>query len=525
VPDATSFTYSTSAPDAAFCNSSDAQVLTVYPVTRIDGRNFSIPVDGSGWTDLSGEALTVSYSRQQITKNTFEIKAGRRFLVEGNVIENSFSQDQAGWLMAITVRGLDMFNGWPSLQECGNCGKTIQDILIQNNVFQGACTWLDVLGNNTNGPSDNLRRVKLFNNLVTDVSDYWAGAFISGAPATCYGTGLVTSRAFEDLTLDHNTVVTGTGIMESSAPPGTRLNLTNNVLRFGFRGIANDVSGSGAAAWRNTVINGHKFAGNIMWGDRCAFRGINNGNCQSDDWGFQKQYYNGDTDGTAQEFNSNYWARQQEIGFRGMKPIVDATNTAPIVVTTANPHRCSTGDRVLIAGATGNDAMNGFWTIEARGPNTFALTGSNGNGAFAGVDATALPLTGACADLGLSPSSVFHAGAPDGRDVGADMSEIQKATGKAALRNIQWGTNSVTLQYSAPAGETCYTDLSADGFASTPLRTADSAARADRTVVIAGIAPGTTAYSYRLQCRSFQFAGVSTPPDAGSGTPPRVRGR
>ncbi|MEV0181700.1 choice-of-anchor D domain-containing protein [Streptomyces sp. NPDC050625] len=67
-------------------------------------------------------------------------------------------------------------------------------------------------------------------------------------------------------------------------------------------------------------------------------------------------------------------------------PVTGATNPAapnPIVITAAG-HGYVTGDIVAISGTTGNTAANGSWVIRVLTPDTFSLTGSRGNGAYAG---------------------------------------------------------------------------------------------------------------------------------------------
>lgn len=61
-----------------------------------------------------------------------------------------------------------------------------------------------------------------------------------------------------------------------------------------------------------------------------------------------------------------------------------ATNPAapqPIVVTAA-AHGFITGDIVAVSGVEGNTAANGSWSIRVLSPDTFALVGSRGNGAY-----------------------------------------------------------------------------------------------------------------------------------------------
>jgi Tfp pilus tip-associated adhesin PilY1 len=62
--------------------------------------------------------------------------------------------------------------------------------------------------------------------------------------------------------------------------------------------------------------------------------------------------------------------------------ITDASNAAPIVVTTSSAHGFSTGDRVIIEGVQGNDGANGTWAITVVSSTTFSLNSTNGTGAY-----------------------------------------------------------------------------------------------------------------------------------------------
>jgi hypothetical protein len=66
--------------------------------------------------------------------------------------------------------------------------------------------------------------------------------------------------------------------------------------------------------------------------------------------------------------------------------IVDASNTAPIVITTRPGNQnggWQTGDRVTISGVGGNTAANGTFTISRISETQFSLDGSIGNGPYA----------------------------------------------------------------------------------------------------------------------------------------------
>ncbi len=64
-----------------------------------------------------------------------------------------------------------------------------------------------------------------------------------------------------------------------------------------------------------------------------------------------------------------------------MPGIIGASNTAPIVITTAG-HGLTTGNVVFIIDVYGNYAANGTWTVTVIDAFTFSLNGSTGNGDY-----------------------------------------------------------------------------------------------------------------------------------------------
>jgi hypothetical protein len=67
-----------------------------------------------------------------------------------------------------------------------------------------------------------------------------------------------------------------------------------------------------------------------------------------------------------------------------------ATNATPIVITVSANNGLKSGDRIAIAGITGNTAANGEWTLAAVTATTFQLLGSAGNGTYGGTPRVAL---------------------------------------------------------------------------------------------------------------------------------------
>jgi hypothetical protein len=70
--------------------------------------------------------------------------------------------------------------------------------------------------------------------------------------------------------------------------------------------------------------------------------------------------------------------------------ISSGTNASPIVATIGAGHRLKNGDRIAIAGVTTLTAMNGDFSVDTVAATTLNLTGSAGNGAFAGTAVVAV---------------------------------------------------------------------------------------------------------------------------------------
>ena len=69
--------------------------------------------------------------------------------------------------------------------------------------------------------------------------------------------------------------------------------------------------------------------------------------------------------------------------------VTNATNDAPIVITTQHPHGLSSGAEVVVQNVTGNTAANNtatnpVWSVFVTGPTTFTLADSQGNASYTG---------------------------------------------------------------------------------------------------------------------------------------------
>lgn len=64
------------------------------------------------------------------------------------------------------------------------------------------------------------------------------------------------------------------------------------------------------------------------------------------------------------------------------RAVIDASNTAPIRITTGTNHGLVTGDLATLDGVLGNTAADGEWTVTRLSDTVFSLDGSTGTGAY-----------------------------------------------------------------------------------------------------------------------------------------------
>jgi hypothetical protein len=112
----------------------------------------------------------------------------------------------------------------------------------------------------------------------------------------------------------------------------------------------------------------------------------------------------------------------------------------------------------------------------------------------------------------LKSTSSYRAGAvnagADGADVGVDIRRLDQATGVVSgVRVLKTGRTQAIIRYGAPDGDACGgVDVSTTATFSSVQRFADSGPGRDRTVLAAGLTPGTI-YYYRVMCGGSKTTG------------------
>jgi hypothetical protein len=158
--------------------------------------------------------------------------------------------------------------------------------------------------------------------------------------------------------------------------------------------------------------------------------------------------------------------------------ITGATNATPIVVTFAANSGLKDGDRVAIAGITGNTAANGEWTLKFVTATTYQLLGSVGNGAYGG--------TPRCAQIfDQTPTMKGHTGT---LSVGGNLVGTLTLTAFNSLAEFTANDNSLLGAVVAPV-----LSASLQGITNVNATSASSSTKATSALVMAATNAGVEA--------------------------------
>jgi hypothetical protein len=129
-------------------------------------------------------------------KNLFELKTGKRVLLDGNILENCWADlptGQSGYAILLTVRA-----------ENGAAPQAdVSDITITNNIIRHAGAGISLSGHDNPTPSLQSKRIRIANNLFDDISGPSYGDGNVAGPND--GTFLKIGDP-SDVIIDHNTV-------------------------------------------------------------------------------------------------------------------------------------------------------------------------------------------------------------------------------------------------------------------------------------------------------------------------------
>jgi hypothetical protein len=177
----------------------------------------------TGAAGTSGAVPTATGTRW-VVKNLLEVKNGRGILIEGNLLEYSWAQDQKGYAILFTPAN----NGsapWTA----------VQDITFQYNTVRHVGAGMQIMGKDATRGSEYSRNIVVRHNLFDDVSTSWGG------PAGF----LVTGDGAEDVTIDHNTIIHTGFVVASAGEANPGFAFTNNMAKHNQWGIYGSGHGAG----------------------------------------------------------------------------------------------------------------------------------------------------------------------------------------------------------------------------------------------------------------------------------------
>jgi len=164
-------------------------------------------------------------------KNLFELKTGKRVLLDGNILENCWADlpiGQSGYAILLTVRA-----------EGGGAPQAdVSDITITNNIIRHAGAGISLSGHDSPTPSLQSQRIRIANNLFDDISgpDYGDGNVNGPNDGTFLKIGDP-----DDVLVEHNTILQ-TGAITWAYDTTENISLRNNIFHCfisdgGYQGI------------------------------------------------------------------------------------------------------------------------------------------------------------------------------------------------------------------------------------------------------------------------------------------------
>jgi hypothetical protein len=196
----------------------------------------------------------LAWRRRWQVKNLVETKNVRRLLVEGNVIENTWTDGQTGFAFVLKAENQTGRAPW----------TTTSDVTVRDNYIRNTGNAFNLSGHGSNAhPVVPSARITITNNLVEGVNV---------GPYTGQGMAFQILSGLSDAIITHNTIINqnveSAGLAFDGAP-SRRLVIHSNVFGAGRYGI----KGSGASPGAGTLERfapGALFQRNVLVGGDCA---------------------------------------------------------------------------------------------------------------------------------------------------------------------------------------------------------------------------------------------------------------
>jgi hypothetical protein len=204
--------------------------------------------------EIRGNHITkpLTWNGKWLTKNLIELKQGRRVLIAGNVMENSWPSGQAGYAFVL----------WSVNQQMTCTWCVTEHVIVQDNVIRNVAGGFNLAATGSNGlaayAAVPMNHLTIRNNVVIGLDNPAVG-----------GNGRIfqISDAIQYLVIEHNTAFSPSN---SSFLWGGNLPLSNHVVRNNLVGGGQyqifSVWGQGQIAWDHASggSSSSVFAGNVV---------------------------------------------------------------------------------------------------------------------------------------------------------------------------------------------------------------------------------------------------------------------
>ena len=203
------------APTIAGLVPSDIEIKQNYFFKPLRWRVGSAEYEGKHWT----------------IKNLFELKTGKRVLLEGNVMENSWADlpiGQSGYAIVLTIR----------TENDKAPQADVSDITIRNNIVKNCGAGITISGRDDGGKGIRSERITIVNNLFDNINGKEFGDLNVNGPND--GTFIKLGEPY-DVIVDHNTIFQ-TGPITWVTKKMEGFTFTNNITNsransVGYQGI------------------------------------------------------------------------------------------------------------------------------------------------------------------------------------------------------------------------------------------------------------------------------------------------
>jgi hypothetical protein len=221
-----------------------------HEVVMFGGGDMSTANASPSDITIRGNHITrpVSWKGVWQVKNLFESKHSKRVLIEGNVIENTWADAQAGF--AFVLKSENQTGGTPWTQTA--------DITIRYNKIRNVGQVFNMAGNPATTAAINAARFVITDNVIENVG---------ASPYVGEGRTFQLLSNLSDIVVMHNSIMSANGTSPASVYFGgggnSRFVMHSNILHHGNVGVKGDATGEGTASLQK-FSPGYLFTNNAM---------------------------------------------------------------------------------------------------------------------------------------------------------------------------------------------------------------------------------------------------------------------